>query len=585
MGTEIVNRLSELNVPSAEFPRRFVPATLDFSNWNTIEPLYKELVDRKIDSVKAVEQWLLDTSELSAAMAEEGSRRYINMTCATDNEKFEKAFLYFVENIEPKIKPYGHAINEKLLASPYLDELDKKRHEVLIRDTRNDVELFREENIPLEVEISKLSQQYQKIIGAMTVEFRGKEYTLPQMSLFLQDKDRAMREESWKLTTERRLQDAGKLDELFEKMLELRNQVAKNAGFEDFRSYQFRRYGRFDYSPDDCLQFHDAVEKHVVPLTRQMMDERRQSLQIKTVRPWDTGCDRIGREPLKPFESTDKLADSCHKIFNKVDAELGNNFQKMIDFGLLDLASRKGKAPGGYQSSLSEVRLPFIFMNAVGVNRDVFTLLHEGGHAFHQFAVRNEPLLPYRNAPMEFAEVASMSMELLGAPYLEVFYNTGEASRARYDSLESAILLLPWIAIIDAFQHWIYTHAGHTAAERSDQFAALMHRFSSGVDWSGYEEALRLRWQAQLHIFEYPFYYIEYGIAQLGALQVWQNSRRDKMEAIRAYKSALALGGSKPLPQLFEVAGARFDFSDRIIQPLMSEVAGEMEVQRLQENQ
>ncbi len=362
-------------------------------------------------------------------------------------------------------------------------------------------------------------------------------------------------------------------------MLKLRVQIAKNAGFDDYRTYQFRRYERFDYGPEECFHFHEAVERHVLPLTKQLTEERCRALNIETVRPWDTGCDRFGREPLKPFEHTDKLANGCREIFGKVNGELGDNFQKMVDLGLLDLASRKGKAPGGYQSSLSEVRLPFIFMNAVGVNRDVMTLLHEGGHAFHQFAAHDEPILAYRHAPMEFCEVASMSMELLGAPHLEIFYSSGDAARARHDLFEGAIGLLPWIAIIDAFQHWIYTHPDHTAKERSDQFTELMKRFGSGIDWSGYDEALRYRWQAQLHIFEYPFYYIEYGIAQLGALQVWRNSRKDLDGAVEAYKSALRLGGSKPLPVLFESAGIRFDFSDEIIKPLIAEVSEEVERQ------
>ena len=584
MGTEVVNRLSDLKRPSSEFPRRFVPAEIDFSDWNSIEPLYRKLLDRDIDNRESLEEWLRDESELNSVVSEEGSRRFINMTCATDNEEFEKVYIHFIENIEPKLKPYNQKINENLLANPHLNDLDKQRYEVLIRHTRNDVELFREENIPLEVEIAKLSQQYQKINGAMTVEFRGKEYTLPQMGIFLQEKDRAIRQEAWQLIVERRLQDAEKLDNLFDKMLKLREQVARNAGFEDFRAYQFRRFARFNYAPEDCIRFHEAVENSVVPLTRDLVEERRRSLELGSVRPWDAFCDRLGRDPLKPFETTDKLLAGCREIFGKVDVELGDKFQQMIDLGLLDLASRKGKAPGGYQSSLSEVRLPFIFMNAVGVNRDVFTLLHEGGHAFHLFAVRDEPLLSYRHSPMEFAEVASMSMEMLSLPYLEIFYSAKDAARTRYDHLENSIMLLPWIAIIDAFQHWIYTHPDHTAAERSGYFASLMERFSSGIDWSGYEEALRLRWQAQLHLFEYPFYYIEYGIAQLGALQIWLNSLSDEKSAISAYKSALSLGGTRPLPELFTTAGAEFDFSDKTINPLMSIVAVEMEKQKAQES-
>jgi len=579
MENRVVNRISELSRPSPEFPRSFMPNEIDFSDWKNLEPMFKQLLERKLDSKEALEQWLLDNSELGSVISEEGSRRYIAMTCATDDEEAEKAYLHFVENIEPRIKPFDHKLNLKLLDCKYLNELDEVRFKVLIRDNRNYVELFREENIALDVEIAKLSQEYQKTIGAMTVTFQDKEYTLPQMGIFLQDKEREVRRESWQLTTDRRLKDAEKLDDLFDKMLKLRVQVAKNAGFDDFRAYQFRHFGRFDYTPEDCFSFHKAVEKYVVPLTRQMNEERRKALSLGTVRPWDTACDRLGREPLRPFEASDKLVSGCREIFSNVNAELGDNFQKMIDLGLLDLDSRKGKAPGGYQSSLSEIRLPFIFMNAVGLNRDVFTLLHEGGHAFHQFAVHNESILDYRHAPMEFCEVASMSMELLGSPYLDTFYSPGDAARTRREHFEGSISILSWIAIIDAFQHWIYTNPDHSVEQRCDQFVSLMDRFGSGVDWSGLDDAIRYRWQAQLHIFEYPFYYIEYGIAQLGALQVWQNSRKNLDNTIKAYKSALRLGGSRPLPDLFKAAEIEFKFTDDIIEPLMAEVGEEIKRQ------
>lgn len=573
----IVNRIDDVKRPSSEFPRRFVQEKIDYSDWMNLEPMFGELLDRKIDSKEALEQWMLDECELGAVVSEEGARRNIAMTCATEDKEVEKAFLHFVENIVPNMKPFLHKLEKKLLECPHLEKLDKKRYDVVIRNTRNSVELYRDENIPLSVELTKLGQQYQKMIGTMTVTFKGKEYTLPQMGIFLQQKDRDVRSETWRLSIDRRMEDAGKLDELFDKMLKLRAQVAKNTGFDNFRDYQFREYNRFDYTPDDCFAFHSAIEKYVVPVTKRVTEERKKSLGIDTIRPWDTACDRLGRDPLRPFEDTGKLVSGCREIFGRVDDELGRSFQRMIDLGLLDLDSRKGKAPGGYQSSLSEVRLPFIFMNAVGLNRDVFTLLHEGGHAFHQFAVRDEPVLEYRHAPIEFSEVASMSMELLSVPYLEVFYSQGDAARSCRGSLVGSIGLLPWIAVVDAFQHWIYTHPEHTAEERNGYFVNLMDRFGSGIDWSGLDEELCYRWQAQLHIYEVPFYYIEYGIAQLGALQVWRNSLKDRLSALDAYKSALKLGGSRPLPELFEAADIKFDFSEDTIRPLMEEVNEEVE--------
>ena len=584
MADQVRSRVNELARPSPEFPRSFVPEEVDFSVWENLEPLFEKLLDRELDSVEALEQWLLDESEFGSVIAEEGSRRYVAMTCATDNVELEKAFLHFVENIEPYIKPISHQLDVKLLECPYVKDLDPQRYEVMLRSTKNSVELFREENIPLQTETSKLSQQYQKILGAMTVMYKGEEKTLQQMGVYQEDVDRQVRQETWELTVKRQLEDTEKLEDIFDKMLELRFQMAQNAGFDDFISYQFRRFERFDYTPGDCLKFHDSIEHIVVPMTRRLMEERKQALKIDSVFPWDTSCDKFGRPPLKPFDNTVALVKGGREIFGRVDKELGDQFQRMIDLGLLDLDSRKGKAPGGYQSSLNEVRLPFIFMNAVGVNRDVFTLLHEGGHAFHQFAVHDESLLSYRHGPMEFAEVASMSMEHLGGKHLDVFYSPGDAARARRKSLEGDVGLFPWVAIIDAFQHWIYSHPGHTRDERAEYWISLMERFGAGVDWSGYEDALKRRWHAQLHIFEYPFYYVEYAIALLGALQVWRNSRADFEGAVKAYKAALKLGGSRPLPELFKAASINFDFTEATIKPLMDEVQAEIERQGKQEN-
>lgn len=579
MSGNVVNRVSELERPSEEFPRNFMPNEINLSEWDQIEPLFRELLDRQLDSVESIEHWLYDRSELCSVIEEEGSRRYIAMTCATNDQETEKAFLQFVEEIEPRTKPFWHEIDKKLVNSAHVDDLDPGRYDILLRSSRNQIELFREENITIETEITKLSQQYQKIMGAMTVNFKGEELTMQQMGKFLEENSRDLRKDAFDAITHRRLQDSEKLEDTFDQMLALRNQIAENAGFEDFRAYKFRRMERFDYTPQDCLNFHDAIEKIVVPLQRQILDDRRKALNIATVRPWDMTCDRYGRTPLKPFEDTDNLVHGCHEIFDRIDPELGTNFQRMIDLGLLDLESRKGKAPGGYQTTLHEMRLPFIFMNAVGLNRDIFTMLHEGGHAFHTFAAREEPIFAYRHAPMEFCEVASMAMEHLGEPYLESFYSPGDAARARRDHLEGAISILPWIAIIDAFQHWIYTHQDHNRNERAACWIDLMERFGAGVDYTGYEDVLRYRWHAQLHIFEVPFYYIEYGIALLGALQVWRNSFDDQAGAVKAYKEALKFGGSRPLPDLFTAADARFDFSAMTIEPLMDKVREEIEKQ------
>ncbi len=580
MSKPVVSLISELKRPSPKFPRRFVPNDLAVDEWSNLDPYFVKLAERQINSDEELASWLLDMSELYAIVYEEGSRRYIGMTCDTNNEDIEKDYLRFVEEIEPQLKSYSNILDKKLVASPFASKLNQERHGILLRSVKNSIELFREENIPLETEIQKLSQQYQKIQGAMTVQFRGEELTMQRMSVFLQHNDRETRREAWEAITARRSQDTEVLEELFDNMLALRSQVAKNAGYDDFRSYQFRRYERFDYTPKDCENFHKAVEEFVVPVNRASLADRRKALGVDTVKPWDIACDRYGRDPLTPFKTDRELAEGAREVFSRIDERLSAKFDLLLNNGLLDLGSRKGKAPGGYQSTLDEIRLPFIFMNAVGLNGDVFTMLHEGGHAFHAIQTAEEPLVQYRGAPMEFSEVASMTMEHLGAPHLEVFYKPVDAARARYEHFEGSIALLAWIATIDAFQHWIYTNPGHSRKERGDYWLELSKRFGSGVDFTGWEDALRYRWHAQLHIFEYPFYYIEYGIAQLGALQIWQNSRKNLRGAVDSYLAGLKLGGSRPLPVLFQTAGARFDFSADTIRPIMVEVQQEVDLQR-----
>ena len=410
----------------------------------------------------------------------------------------------------------------------------------------------------------------------MTVEFQGQERTLAQLAPFLEQTDRAVRQEAWELAANRRLVDRDLLDDLFDKMKALRVEVAREAGFDDYVAYAFRNRERFDYTPADSIRFHEAVEKAVVPLARAIQKEQRKNLGVPSLRPWDLSVDSLGRPPLKPFDDVARLAEGAEAIFREVDPELGAQFGYLREHGLLDLANRKGKAPGGYQTTYEADRLPFIFMNAVGVDSDVRTLLHEGGHAFHTLASRAEPLAAYRESPLEFCEVASMSMELLGAKGADPFYDKPQAERSYRKLLEGIVTILPWIATVDAFQHWLYTHPDHSRDDRRTAWRGLIERFGGEVDWSGYEDARDHSWHRQLHIFLYPFYYIEYGVAQLGALQIWKRSLTDRPGAVSSYRSALALGGSKPLPQLFEAAGARFGFDEELIAPLMAAIGDEL---------
>src|SRR5882724_1296191 len=559
-------------------PRRFVPPAVDLGDWTQISPLFDRIEMRgpQCAAPTDLESWLLDWSELSASLDEESARRYIAMTCDTEDREAEKTYLEFVQEIEPQVKPRQFKLAQLYVGHPLRLKLSKPRYKVFDRDTKAHVELFRSENVPLETKETRLAQQYQKLSGSLTVQFQGEEKTLVQMSRYLEETDRPLRQEAWQLVASRRLQEAEKFEEIFEQLVQLRQQIARNAGFDNYRDYAFRKMGRFDYSPGDCLRFHEAVEEELMPVVRELQAERRRHLGLPTLRPWDLAVDPLNQPPLRPFDQVEQLVSRTQHVFDKLDRDLAGGFQRMDQLHLLDLANRKGKAPGGYQSTLAEARLPFIFMNAVGLQRDVETILHEAGHAFHALATREEDLYAYRGAPIEFCEVASMSMELLGNEFLQEFYSEPEANRARRMHLEGIVSVLSWIAAVDAFQHWIYTHEGHSRSERSAAWVQLMERFGGEVDWRGYEVMRANLWHRQLHIFIHAFYYIEYGIAQLGALQVWSNSKRDKVQALNSYKSALALGGSQPLPQLFAAAGCKFDFSRSTVAPLVKLVEGEL---------
>ena len=559
-------------------PREFVPVDLNLGSWSEIDAVFGELEKGVVASESAadLERWLLEVNELSAALDEEGSKRYIAMTCHTSVDEAKAAYLDFLENVEPGIKERMFKLARLFVNHPSRGDLPRKRYEVLDRDWASMVELFREDNVPLETEEAKLGQQYQELMGGLTVEFDGEEKTLVQMGVYQQENDRELRREAWELVTARRLEVADECDASFEKMMGLRVKMGVNGGFENYRDFKHDKKGRFDYRPEDCFKFHEAVEQVVMPVYNEMLSDRRDKMKLDVLRPWDTTVDPLGRDPLKPFTEVDEMVARTKNIFNHVDGELADGFQTMRDQKLLDLANRKGKAPGGYQCNLPEARLPFIFMNAVGLQRDVETLLHEAGHAFHALAAQGEDLHHYQHAPLEFCEVASMSMELIGNEHLTEFYSDADAVRARRTHLEGIIGLFPWIATVDAFQHWIYTHPKHTRDERDAAWIELCDRFGGNINWVGHELARTKMWHRQSHIFLVPFYYIEYGIAQLGSLWVWKNSKADRAKALADYKRALALGGSRPLPELFQASGAPFSFDSEAFKPLIELVQAEL---------
>ncbi len=550
--------------------RSFLPPDYTITDWASLQPYFEDLQSRAINSASELQSWLDDLSELESVISEDASWRQIRMTLDTTNEAYEQAFTYFVTEIEPKMKPYGFALNQKLIASPFAESLDSDQYFPYLRSVRNSIDLYREENIPLQSELSVLAQQFGVISSKMTVEHDGREYTLQQAARLLQDPDRAIREAVFRKIAARRLQDKDTLNELFDKLLARRQQVAVNAGFENYRDYKFRELGRFDYSAEDCFRFHEAVREHIVPLHRLLLEKRRARLGVDRLKPWDTDAEPAGTEPLRPFSEGSELTEKTIEVFTKLSPFFGECLKTMRGMKRLDLDSRKGKAPGGYNCPLAETGVPFIFMNAAGTMGDVITMMHEGGHAVHSFLSHPLPLSAFKEYPMEIAELASMSMELFTMEHWDVFF-TDEASlkRAKLEEMERVISVLPWIATVDKYQHWLYTHVGHTVEEREHAWMEILEEFSTGaVDYSGFEEYRRNFWQKQLHLYEVPFYYIEYGIAQLGAIAMWRQYRGNKKGALENYRKALSLGYTRTLKELYETAGIRFDFSPAYVKEL-----------------
>jgi oligoendopeptidase F len=557
------------------FPLRWVPKNLDFDDWKQLEPLFDEL--EKNAKTRDLRAWLQDWSEFESAWNEESSRRYVAMTCDTENAEKEKKYLHLETVIGPLGKPRWQTLKKLYLDHPKRKSLPKNVYGVMDRFIANEFELYREANIALEAKDAELRQKYQKTMGAMTVTYDGKEQTLQQVARHLEENDRARRQEVWELISKRRLQDHDALEDLYDEMIKLRTTVGRNAGFKDYRDYTFQARGRFDYTPQHCFDFHRANEKAVVPALRRRHERRRQKLGVEPLRPWDLAVDPEGRAPLRPFKSMKQLMDGCGRIFKKVHPDFAKMFDYIRSKDYLDLDSRKGKAPGGYQTVFEVERVPFIFSNSAGLHGDVETLLHEGGHSFHSLQCRHHEPRFNRDYPTEFAEVASMGMELLGQPYLEEFYSKKDADRARAHHLEGLLSTYAWVATIDAFQHWVYTDPDHSRVDRRRAWLDLRQRLGGAEDWSGYEDAKAYNWHRQLHLFTVPFYYIEYGIAQTGALQVWRNAKKSRKSAIAKYRAGESLGWTRPLPDLFKASGLKFDFSEKTIGPLVKAALADLE--------
>lgn len=555
----------------------FVPKTLAAGSLPELELLFATLQARPLQTAAGLAQWLLDESELLSRIAAEQARRYVAMTCHTDDPNKRQSYLAMEQEVMPRVKVLADALDKRFLQSEALNQLDPKHYAVVIRKRRTQSEIFRAENTELQVKEAELQTQQQTIAGSITVEFDGKPHTLPQMAPYFESQDRNLREKAFAASLAARRQHWEKLEDTFDQLLALRGTMAKNAGFTNYTPYRFLELGRFDYGVQQCLAFHAAVENCVVPAVRKLDAIRTKQLALESLRPWDLEVDVDGRPPHRPFATQSELEDICKSVFHAVDPRFAAEFAVLGKHDLLDLMSRQGKAPGGYQYQLEDVRLPFIFANGVGLHQDVQTLLHEGGHAFHSLLCRHHDLLAFRDYPIEMAETASMSMELLGLENLTAAYTTDRAKTARKKHLEGILRTLTWIASIDAFQHWLYANQGHTRNQRRAAWVDIRNRFAPHIDWTGLQDAMAMQWVGQTHLFNHAFYYIEYGIAQIAALQVWRNYRSDKQAAVDDYRNACALGGSRPLPELFMAANVTFDLSQTMLQGLVEDVMKQMQ--------
>lgn len=557
----------------------YLPKDFVLTDWASLEPYFKELSDRPIEDALGLEKWLKDLSELEAFISEDACWRQIKMTCDTTDKSLEEAFNFFCMEIQPKMQPYADALNKKLMACPFTQSLDKDTYFTYLRAVQKSIDLFRTENIAIQAELSVMQQQYGAIAGKMTITHEGQEYTLQQAAQFLESEDRSIRESVYRKIQERRLEDKIAMHDLFSSLIQKRHQVAVNAGFENYRDYKFVELGRFDYTKEDCYQFHEAVKLHVLPLIDKIYTRKKQKLGLEVLKPWDTEAEPAGTKPLRPFTDGKDLYEKSVACFEQLHPFFADCLKKMYALKHFDLESRKGKAPGGYNCPLAESGAPFIFMNAAGQMSDVTTMVHEGGHAIHSFLSHHLSLSAFKEYPMEIAEVASMSMELFSMDHWQSFFdNEADLNRAKEHQLERTITIFPWIAIIDKFQHWVYEHPAHTIEERTQTWTSILNEFSTGsIDYTGLDEFRAIGWQRQLHLFEVPFYYIEYGIAQLGAIGMWMQYQQNPNAALENYMNALALGGTKTLPELYQTAGIEFNFSPNYVKNLMDFTNAQLE--------
>ena len=547
--------------------------------WEDVEPTFTKLLQRPIHSVQDLSTWITERSDLEAQLGETISWAYIQLSADNQSQSANQRYQYVIQEILPKLDPLDQALNKKLVESPYLNQLDARRYEIYLRNIQASVDLFQEENVALNTDVQLKTKEYARIFSQMMIGMDGKQMTLQQANTILEEPNRQRRRNIYHKINRRILQDTAQLDQLFDELLQNRHAIACNAGMENYRDYAFQELGRFDYTPADCHDFHQAVKAEVLPILNELYLTRKQNLKVTQLRPWDLNADTAGQAPLHPFKDTNELLHKGIQCLEQVHPEYARIIRLIQQNGFLDLASRPGKRPGGYNMPLQATRMPFVFMNATNSLGDLRTFMHESGHAIHFFLTRDYPLLFDRKFTFEVAELAAMTMELLTMDHWHLFFpNEADLRRAKITQLEHVLKVLPWIATIDQFQHWLYTHPNHTQEERRAKWTESFHAFTPGVlDYSSLEQYIENLWHKQLHLFEVPFYYIEYGFAQLGAIALWRQYRENPEQAVAAFTRAMRLGNTRSIREIYAEAGIRFDFSQEYVRDLGTFVRGEME--------
>ena len=572
-------RQKSVSIPQPK-KRNFLPKDFTVKQWASIEPFYAQLLSRVLASLPDLRQWIEDKDELESVIQEDTGWRYINAKLDTTNKAYQKNYQTYLQEILPKTIPITHQLNEKVLLCPFLQDLHKEiGFGILVKIIKSDQKIYRKANIPILTQIQLETQEYYAITGAMQIEIDGKTCTLEQAAVYLEWQDRNVRKQTYEKIGQRRLQDKDKLDTLYTSLIKQRHQMALNADFDNFRDYMFLVLKRFDYTPKDCLVFHESVIQEAVPLLHTLANYKKDGLSLSQLNPWDKHVDPSGKPALRPFKNAEELLKKIISVFSQLDPFLGDCLRTMQAMKHLDLTARKGKAPGGFNYPLDEIGVPFIFMNATSTFRDMITLLHEGGHAVHNFLTRDLPINRFKHPPSEVAELASMTMELITMDYWSVFFdNEEDLKRAKRQHIAQIIETLPWVALIDKFQHWVYGNPYHTVTQRKTMWVQIFDEFSDNItDWSGQEIVKNFLWQKQLHLYEVPFYYIEYAIAQLGAIAIWQQYKQNPTQALKNYLNALKLGYTQSVPDIYKTAGIDFNFSRPYIKNLMTFLKQEWE--------